>query len=145
MEGSNYWGYGYKTQHSYPRSRLITWRSPEVKFGRNVVRKTTKKLPRWGQKVRNKKKKNSQGIVTITWSRLTQLEQFTPMDQKKEFSSIFCVKSDMKHLKNGRRTYQPKRYEYHNKYKFNCPNILSYNNYQALSQKFRQKIFRLFD
>ena len=26
MEGSNYWGYGYgyKTQHSYPRSRLIT-------------------------------------------------------------------------------------------------------------------------
>ena len=21
MEGSNYWGYGYKTQHSYPRSR----------------------------------------------------------------------------------------------------------------------------
>ena len=23
---------------------------PEVKFGRNIVRKTTKKLPRWGQK-----------------------------------------------------------------------------------------------
>ena len=21
MEGSNYWGHGYKTQHSYPRSR----------------------------------------------------------------------------------------------------------------------------
>ena len=21
MEGSNYWGYGYETQHSYPRSR----------------------------------------------------------------------------------------------------------------------------
>ena len=39
MEGSNYWRYGYKTQHSYPRSRLITWRRPEVKFGRNVVRK----------------------------------------------------------------------------------------------------------
>ena len=52
MEGSNYWGYGYKTQHSYPRSQLITWRRPEVKFGRNVVRKTTKKnkLPRWGKK-----------------------------------------------------------------------------------------------
>ena len=29
----------YKTQHSYPRSRLITWRRPEVKFGRNVVKK----------------------------------------------------------------------------------------------------------
>ena len=39
MEGSNYWGHGYKTQHSYPRSRLITWRRPEVKFGRNVVKK----------------------------------------------------------------------------------------------------------
>ena len=22
MEGSNYWGHGYKTHHSYPRSRL---------------------------------------------------------------------------------------------------------------------------
>ena len=55
MEGSNYWGYGYKTQHSYSRSRLITWRRPEVKFGRNVVKEETKqKLPRWGQKVRNK-------------------------------------------------------------------------------------------
>ena len=39
MEGSNYWGYGYKTQHPYPRSWLITWRRPEVKFGRNVVNK----------------------------------------------------------------------------------------------------------
>ena len=39
MEGSNNWGYGHKTQHSYPRSRLITWRRPEVKFGRNVVKK----------------------------------------------------------------------------------------------------------
>ena len=57
MEGSNYWGYGYKTQYSYPRSRLITWRRPEVKFGRNVVKEeTTQKLPRWGEKVRNKKK-----------------------------------------------------------------------------------------
>ena len=36
---SNYWGYGYETQHSYPRSRLTTWRRPEVKFGRNVVRR----------------------------------------------------------------------------------------------------------
>ena len=38
----------------------ITWRKPEVKFGRNVVKrrnntkKTFKKLPRWRQKVRNK-------------------------------------------------------------------------------------------
>ena len=55
MEGSNYCGNCYKTQHSYPRSRLITWRRPEVKFGRNVVKEeTTQKLPRWGQKVPNK-------------------------------------------------------------------------------------------
>ena len=39
MDGSNYWGYGYKTQHSYPGLRLITWRRPEVKFDRNVVKK----------------------------------------------------------------------------------------------------------
>ena len=43
MESSNYWEYGYKTQHSNPRSRLITWRRPEVKFGRNVVRRNNKK------------------------------------------------------------------------------------------------------
>ena len=36
----------------------ITWRRPEVKFGRNVVKEeTTQKRPRWGQNVRNKKKK----------------------------------------------------------------------------------------
>ena len=34
---------GYKTQHSYPRSRLITWRRPKVKFGRNVVKKKQRK------------------------------------------------------------------------------------------------------
>ena len=32
----------------------ITWRRPEVKFGRNVVKEeTTQKIPRWGQKVLN--------------------------------------------------------------------------------------------
>ena len=50
MEGSNYWGYGYKTQHSYPRSRLITWRRPEVKFGRNVVKKKQHKKLLRGKK-----------------------------------------------------------------------------------------------
>ena len=39
LEGSNYWRYGYKTQNSYPRLRLITWRRPEVRFGRNIVKK----------------------------------------------------------------------------------------------------------
>ena len=43
MEGSNDWGYGYKTQHSYPRSRLVTWRRSEVKFSRNVGRRNNKK------------------------------------------------------------------------------------------------------
>ena len=53
MEGSNYWRYSYKIRHSYLRSQLITWRRPELKFGRNVVRKTTKnyqdedKSPQW--------------------------------------------------------------------------------------------------
>ena len=42
IEGSNYWGYRYKTQHSYPRSRLITWRRPEVKFDRNIVWRNNK-------------------------------------------------------------------------------------------------------
>ena len=60
MEGSNYKGYGYKTRYSYPRSRLITWRRLEVKFGLNVVWKKTPKLPRWGQKYAIKKKNNSQ-------------------------------------------------------------------------------------
>ena len=33
----------------------ITWRRPDVKFGRNVEKEeTTQKLPRWGKKVRNK-------------------------------------------------------------------------------------------
>ena len=40
---NNYWGYGYKTQHSYPRLWLITWRRPEVKFGWNIVKKIQKK------------------------------------------------------------------------------------------------------
>ena len=53
--GSNYWEYGYKTQHSCPRSRLITWRKPEVKFGRNVVKKKQhKNYQDEDKKVRNK-------------------------------------------------------------------------------------------
>ena len=56
MEGSNYWEYGYKTHHSYPRSRL---KSPEEGQRWNLAetygkKKQHKKLPRWGQKVRNK-------------------------------------------------------------------------------------------
>ena len=44
-----------ETQRLYPLK--ITWRRPEVKFGWNVLKEETtqhKKLPRWGQKVRNK-------------------------------------------------------------------------------------------
>ena len=50
MEGSIYWGYGYKTQHSYPRSPLITRRRPEVKFGWNVVKKKQHKNYQDGDK-----------------------------------------------------------------------------------------------
>ena len=50
MEGSNYWGYRYMTQNSYPRSRLITWRKPEVKFGRNIVKKKQLKNYQDGEK-----------------------------------------------------------------------------------------------
>ena len=39
MEGSNYWGYGYKTQHSHP-----FWRRPVVKFGRNGYKTQLKRL-----------------------------------------------------------------------------------------------------
>ena len=62
MEGSNYGGYGYKTQHFYPRSWLITWRRPEVKFGRNVVKKKQHKNYQDEDKKSaiNKKKNNSQ-------------------------------------------------------------------------------------
>ena len=49
----NNWGHRYKTQHSYPRSRLITWRRPEMKIGRNIVRKTTR-TTKMRTKVRNK-------------------------------------------------------------------------------------------
>ena len=62
MEGSNFWGYGYKTQHSYPRSRLITWRRSEVKFGWNVVKKKQHKnyLDEDKKSVINKERINSQ-------------------------------------------------------------------------------------
>ena len=62
MESSNYWGYGYKTQHSYLRSQLITWRRPEVKIGRNVVKKKQHKNYQDEDKksARNEKKINSQ-------------------------------------------------------------------------------------
>ena len=45
----------YPLRHG-PRGRSkITWRRPEVKFGRNVVKEETpQKLPRWGKKVHNK-------------------------------------------------------------------------------------------
>ena len=62
MDGSNYWGYGYKTQHSYPISRLITGRRSEVKFGRNVVKKknNTKNYQDEDKKSAINKKINSQ-------------------------------------------------------------------------------------
>ena len=62
-----------------------------------------------------------------------------PCGSNKEFSSRFCVGSRIRHEtpEEGRRTYRPKR-DYTNKDEVNSLNILSNNNYQALSQKFRQ-------
>ena len=63
MEGSNYWGNGYKTQHSYPRSWLKHLKKAR---GENWLKRseeeTTQKLPRWGQKVRNKFEKKKKKI-----------------------------------------------------------------------------------
>ena len=60
MEGSNYWGYGYKTQHSYPRSWLNHLKKARGDiWPKHSEEETTQKLIRWGQKVRNEKK-NSQ-------------------------------------------------------------------------------------
>ena len=51
----------------YVSAKFQNWRRPEVKFGRNVVKEETtkKKLPRWGQKVRNKWKINSRMWIAI--------------------------------------------------------------------------------
>ena len=58
MEGSNYWGYGYKTHHSYPRSRLnhLMKDRGEI-WPKHIEEETTQKLPRWGPKVHKQYKK----------------------------------------------------------------------------------------
>ena len=58
----------------------------------------------------------------------------------KRFRLRFCVDSRVRHEtpEEGRRTYQPKRCDDSNKYKVISLNILSNDNYQASSQKFRQ-------
>ena len=60
----------------------FTWR-PEVKFGQNVVRKTTKKkkLPRWGQKSAIKKKKKKKKINSqILFCSILRLLHFICLD-----------------------------------------------------------------
>ena len=66
MEGSNYWGYGYKTHRSYPKSRLITWRWPVVKFGRNAVKRNNKKIYQDEDKIPQKNfKKFLMDVLTL--------------------------------------------------------------------------------
>ena len=49
MEGSNYWGHGYKTQHSYPKSRL------------NLLKKARGEIwPKRSEEETTQKKKNYQ-------------------------------------------------------------------------------------
>ena len=50
-EGSNYWGYGYKTQH-ISRSEVAV---NHLKKARGEIWPKLKEETRWGQKVRNKK------------------------------------------------------------------------------------------
>ena len=79
IESRNYWGYGYKTQHSYPRSRLITWRRPEVKFGRNVVRRRNKKTYQDEDKKSaiKKKKKKKKSILRLELICLQRVKWFS--------------------------------------------------------------------
>ena len=44
-----------RRKHSYPMSQLISWRRPEAKFGRNVMRKNNRKTTKMRTEVRNKK------------------------------------------------------------------------------------------
>ena len=69
-----------------------------------------------------------------------------PCDSNKEFSSRFCVDSQVWHEtpEEGRRTYWPKRCDCNNKDEVNSPNILSNNNYLTSLQKFRQTIQCMF-
>ena len=64
--------YGYKTQHSYSRSWLITWRRPEVKFGRNVVKEETAPNTTYQDEDKksaiNKKKINSHKWICICYA-----------------------------------------------------------------------------
>ena len=59
-EGINYWGYDYKTQHSYPRSRLNHLKKARGEiWPKRSEEETAQKQLRWEQKVRNKEKINS--------------------------------------------------------------------------------------
>ena len=66
---------------------------------------------------------------------------FYPHGLNKGISWRFCVSSQVRHEtpEEGQRTYQPKCCEYKNEDEGNCPNILSDKNYQASTQKFKQK------
>ena len=76
-----------------------------------------------------------QQLNSCTWSRLTELEQFTPVVEMKGSvrDSVWRETPE-----EGRRIYRPKRCDYNNKDEVDNSNILSNNNYQASSQKFKQ-------
>ena len=84
-------------------------------------------------------------LNSCTQSWLTELELYIPVVQIKGFSLRFCGESRLRHQtpKVGRKTYRPKHCDYTNKDEVNRPNILSNNDYEASSQKFRQKTIRL--
>ena len=62
-----------------------------------------------------------------------------PCGSDKEFNLRFCVDFRVQYetLEEGQRAYWLKHIDYNNKHEVSSLNILSNNNYQALSQKFR--------
>ena len=68
-ESCNYWGYGYKTQHSYPTSGLNHLKKARSEiWPKRSEEETTQKLLTWGQKVRNKKIKINSCLMVLQTS-----------------------------------------------------------------------------
>ena len=63
-----------------------------------------------------------------------------PCGSNKELSLRFCVGFQVWHKtpEEGQSSYRLKHYVYSNKDDVNSPNILTNNNYQASTQRFRQ-------
>ena len=87
--------------HSYPRSLLITWRRPEVKFGRNAV----KKIARWRLKSTIKLKKIKKIPNKVNFLFCSHVLFFSssfnspipPISLLSPKTAVFCIKSYVKY------------------------------------------------